>query len=230
MQLRRLNSAVVLLLFAMVCVASSQEEIGVRSQSDGSAGNHSIEANVPDSRSAPKMSKVLAVETAEEIIAIRSRQVLETIKKGDIDRLSALVHPEKGVLFSPYAYVDPEQDVVIATDRLKSLWDSSAKRVWGAFDGSGEPIEGTLREYFQEFVYDADFLNAERVGYNTVIGQGNTINNVRELYPVAIIVEYHFSGFEPDFGGMDWKSLRLVFEEVAGTWYLVAVIHDQWTS
>jgi hypothetical protein len=28
---------------------------------------------------------------------------------------------------------------------------------------------------------------------------------------------------------MDWQSLRLVFEETAGNWYLVGIVHDQWT-
>jgi hypothetical protein len=28
---------------------------------------------------------------------------------------------------------------------------------------------------------------------------------------------------------MDWESLRLVFQEEGGVWYLVGVIHDEWT-
>jgi hypothetical protein len=28
---------------------------------------------------------------------------------------------------------------------------------------------------------------------------------------------------------MDWRSLRLVFEEQGGSWYLVGIVHDQWT-
>jgi UDP-N-acetyl-2-amino-2-deoxyglucuronate dehydrogenase len=29
--------------------------------------------------------------------------------------------------------------------------------------------------------------------------------------------------------GMDWRSLRLVFEKKNDIWYLVGIIHDQWT-
>ena len=32
-----------------------------------------------------------------------------------------------------------------------------------------------------------------------------------------------------DFDGMDWKSLRLVFQEKDNIWYLVGIIHDGWT-
>jgi hypothetical protein len=28
---------------------------------------------------------------------------------------------------------------------------------------------------------------------------------------------------------MDWVSLRLVFLQEDGTWFLVGVVHDQWT-
>jgi hypothetical protein len=61
------------------------------------------------------------------------------------------------------------------------------------------------------------------------LGGGNSIDNSSEFYPEAKIVEYYFSGFDPQYGGMDWRSLRLVFSELNDTWYLVGVIHDEWT-
>jgi len=42
-------------------------------------------------------------------------------------------------------------------------------------------------------------------------------------------VEYHFPGIDPQYGGLDWRSLRLVFQQSGGEWYLVGIIHDQWT-
>jgi hypothetical protein len=44
-----------------------------------------------------------------------------------------------------------------------------------------------------------------------------------------MIVEYYFPGFDPQYGGMDWRSLRLVFSDHGGTWYLAGIIHDEWT-
>ena len=61
------------------------------------------------------------------------------------------------------------------------------------------------------------------------IGQGNSLNNIREFYPGSYFVEYHFSGFDPQYAGMDWQSLRLVFLEEDGVWLLVGIVHDQWT-
>jgi hypothetical protein len=103
------------------------------------------------------------------------------------------------------------------------------KYTWGKSMGTGEPITLTFAEYYQGFVYGADFMKAPKVGYNTVIGRGNTINNWPEVYPNGIMVEYHFPGFDEKFQGMDWRSLRLVFEREKEIWYLVGIINDQWT-
>ena len=59
--------------------------------------------------------------------------------------------------------------------------------------------------------------------------QGNSVNNLKEIYPNRHFIDYHFSGFDQKLKGMDWTSLRLVIEKQNGEYFLVAVIHDQWT-
>jgi len=44
-----------------------------------------------------------------------------------------------------------------------------------------------------------------------------------------IKINGYFPSFNPDYAGMDWKSLRLVFEQYEGRWYLVGIINNQWT-
>ena len=99
----------------------------------------------------------------------------------------------------------------------------------GNFDGTGEEIFLTPGEYYEKFIYPADFINAEKIGYNEVLSFGNMLENQFEVYQKAIVVEYYFSGFNPDYAGLDWRSLRLVFEEYEGNWKLVGLINNQWT-
>jgi hypothetical protein len=122
-----------------------------------------------------------------------------------------------------------EKDLVFSSEEIKHINDSDKVYTWGAYDGSGEPIKLTFEEYLSAFVYDKDFLNAEYVGYDEYIGQGNTINNIFDVYPDGKLLEYYFSGFEPEYEGIDWESLKLIFEEKDGSWYLVGIVHDQWT-
>lgn len=55
------------------------------------------------------------------------------------------------------------------------------------------------------------------------------LENQFEVYENPIIVEYYFSGFDPEYEGIDWRSLRLVFEQYEGSWKLVGIINNQWT-
>ena len=97
------------------------------------------------------------------------------------------------------------------------------------YDGSGLPITLTFEGYYTAFVYDQDYATSPQISLNQRLGVGNSLDNSREFYPGAMVVEYYFAGFDPQFGGMDWRSLRLVFQLAGGEWYLVGIIHDQWS-
>src|SRR5690606_20910781 len=101
--------------------------------------------------------------------------------------------------------------------------------LWGMYDGTGKDILLSVEGCFDKFVYDVDFLNAEQVAVNEVLGSGNSLINIHQVYPGADFTESYFSGFEEKYGGMDWRSLRLVFQMDGKQPYLVGIVHDQWT-
>ncbi|MEM9325374.1 MAG: tyrosine-protein phosphatase [Bacteroidota bacterium] len=163
-------------------------------------------------------------------LQLRADEALTALATMDMKALTGLIHPVQGVRFSPYATVRPESDQTIRTRDLRQVLGLTIALNWGNFDATGETIHLLPREYFDRFVNDADYHKAEKTGWNERIGQGNSIHNIPEIYPEAQFIEYHFSGFDERYGGMDWKSLRLVFEAYEKQWYLVGVVHDQWTS
>ncbi|MFD1774809.1 hypothetical protein [Paenibacillus rhizophilus] len=165
--------------------------------------------------------------TAQEAAAT----VMTALKESDMSQLAAWVHPEKGIRFSPYAYVDTENDIVVTKDEVAGLMNDSTKRVWRTFAGSGELIDMSFADYYKQFVYDADFIKDGEIAVNKVIGKGTTLNNLTEVYPRDSydFVEYHIAGIDPAVEGMDWRSLRLVFEKIGEDHALVGIIHDQWT-
>ena len=171
----------------------------------------------------------------DEAVAAQAPEIIMALKNRNLENLSRLVHPDKGVWFSPYTYVRVEPgspegaDLVFSSAHIADFFADQTVYNWGRFDGSGEPIDLTFEAYFAGFIYDADFARPHAVGYNEVFGRGNTINNIAEVYPNAVTIEYHFEGFDPTFAGFDWRSLRLVLEEKEGAWYLVGIVHDEWT-
>ena len=160
-------------------------------------------------------------ERADEVIALLASRQFQSF--------ASYVHPDAGVRFSPAAYIDLERDRVLSAGQLAVAPNDQQTYLWGFAAGSGEPIELTFGDYVDRYLYDADFAQAETVAVDQVVGRGSTVNNLAKVYPNGRFVEYHFSGFDPQFEGMDWKSLRLVFEQQAGIWYLVGIIHDQWS-
>jgi hypothetical protein len=157
-----------------------------------------------------------------------AEQVINALAEKNLASVAEVVHPALGVRFSPYAYVEDSHQVFTA-EELVNLPGSDETYLWGNFDGTGDPIELTFDDYYERFIYSADFANPEQMGVNERIGHGNSINNIEEFYPGSSFVEFHFSGFVEDYGGMDWVSLRLVFIEEDGSWFLVGIVHDQWT-
>ena len=174
----------------------------------------------------------LTPKEAEQIIARRARQVILALRSRNVAGLSRLVHPRKGLRFSPYHSVNLEKpgDLVFTRSQIKRLMTGKKRYLWGEEDASGDPIRLTFAAYRRKFIYDHDYSKARQVTYNSdTLSSGNLINNIRESYPSAIIVEYHFSGFEEKYVGMDWKSLWLIFEKQGSEWYLVGIAHGEWT-
>lgn len=155
--------------------------------------------------------------------------LVEQIADQDFEAVAQFVDPDEGVLFSPYGYVDVNEDLVFFPQDLETAFQDATVYTWGAFDGTGDPIDKTFAEYYDRFIYDQDYASPHLIGNNTIVGTGNTLINLEDVYPDAGFVEFHFTGFDPQYEGMDWRSLRLVLEEQNGSWVLRAIVHDEWT-
>lgn len=181
--------------------------------------NNALQLQIEDLTSSASASTLL--DTAVD--------VAQALADQDMTAFSSFVHPTQGVRFTPYGYVNPAVDLSYPSTAFAALLTDPTTYTWGSFDGSGDPIIKTFADYYDDFVYDEDYLNPDIIGLNTVVGMGNSLINYSDIYPTASFVEFHFTGFDPQYGGMDWTSLVLVFENVAGEWKLVGVVHNQWT-
>jgi len=162
-------------------------------------------------------------------IVSTSSDVLEAMSNQDFATLSTYIHPTQGVRFTPYTYVDTVNDVIFTSAQVANVAVDTSVILWGAYDGTGDPIQMTALDYFDAFVYDEDYMNPQIMGFNTTVHFGNMIDNVEAAYPNGNYIEYYFTGFDPTYEGMDWSGLTLVYEEVGSLWYLVGIINHQWT-
>ncbi len=173
---------------------------------------------------------IIPPSVAQQIIEDQAEIVIKALKNQDMEKMINHVHPIKGVRFTPYTYVEIEENLVFTKAELAGFFTDYEQYLWGNYDGTGFDIYLTPADYYQRFIYSHDFSNADQIGYNEILSSGNMIENQFEVYDNPIVVEYYFSGFNPQYGGMDWRSLRLVFEEYEDAWYLVGIISNQWTT
>lgn len=170
------------------------------------------------------------VRSGSDVLQV-AKQVVETFKAQDGKKLAALAHPEKGVRFSPGAYVDVASDVVFSRAQIETFWADNKSYIWGFADGTGDPINMTPSQYCRVYIMSRDFLNPSSINSNNDRASGNTSNNAAIVYPNGTRVEYYI---EPSIRDgeqqLDWAALRLVFERSGDDWFLVAVIHDEWTT
>ncbi len=148
----------------------------------------------------------------------------EALRDGDFAALSKLVHPERGLVVTPYSTVNLTSDQWFTAADVTALASDATSYVWGLNPITGEMLELSPSQFFSKHLYDRDYAHASVVTVNTLATQGNALENVSEVFPEAIFVDLHDPGQE----GV-WSTLRLVFESYRGELRLVALIHSQYT-
>ena len=143
--------------------------------------------------------------------------------------LAAYVHPERGVTFTPYSTVDPDSDRSFTADQVRSLAQDQNVYTWGFEDGRGEAIQMTFAQYFARYVCDRDYTRAPELGVDRVMTSGNALENLTEIYDGCRFVDFSFPTSDPVNDGLDWSSLKLVFQPGDERWYLVGIVHGEWT-
>ncbi|WP_345992574.1 hypothetical protein AAEU33_10615 [Chryseobacterium sp. Chry.R1] len=176
-----------------------------------------------DTVAVPKMSEA----EKKDIIKKTNDEILQALKNKDYQKFSEFIHPQKGIRFSMYAFVDLKDDKHFSKADFEKYVQTKTQFTWGSHDGSGELYKETIKDYLEKWVFSKDFTHST-YSFNEFQGGGNSLNNLKEIYPGHDFTENYIKGTEK-YGEMDWKTLRFVYEEFEGKYYIIAVINDQWT-
>lgn len=205
-----------IILTAIACKKNPEKFVNDHADSSGRVTDSTKNAN-----------RTKATVSKQETLKKLNEAIIQSLKDKNYKSFAEYIHPEKGVRFSMYAFVNPEQDKKFSKTDFEKYQPSKTIFTWGMLDGSGDLYKATINDYLGKWVYSKDFATGQ-VSLNEFQGSGNSLNNLKKIYPNADFTENFLKGSEAN-SGMDWKCLRLVFEESQGKYYLVAVINDQWT-
>jgi spore germination protein GerM len=185
--------------------------------------------NNPFQRNTTIIGCIIDESESDEILAL-SEEILLVLKNKDIGSLENYIHPVEGLRFSPYVCANFEENHIFEKNDLLSAWNSSNIYNFGSYDGTGDPINLTFKDYYDRFVYERDYSTSNDITVNNDV-LGYLLNpRLTALYPGFNITNHYMEGVNPDYGGLDWKSLKLVYQKYNGVWSLVSIIHDEWTT
>lgn len=211
----------VLLSLLLLSVACSKENVSkTKSSMDRSDISTAAE------KALKKDSLVLDKISPRDIRLLNS-EILELLKIKNYTEFAQFIHPEKGVRFSMYGYVQPKKDKIFTKEDFLKYIGTDIKFTWGEKDGTGDLLQMSLKNYLEKWVFVKDFTTAEVLTDETE-NNGNMMNNLKDIYPNSIFTENFIKGSK-EYAEMDWKSLRLVFEQYEGQLFLVGIINNQWT-
>jgi len=177
-----------------------------------------------------KDSTIVEEEPKQDTLTLEqfTDHLIDILDTNNLIEFAQFFHPEKGTYFSPYTLIDTTNVRFNTNDFITDL-NTNKTIYWGEFDGSGDPINLTINDYFKQFVYAVNFKTlTTHKNINSDLTFSNTLNNAKEVLPNAEYIEYYYKGTDK-YDGMDWASLIFYVEKFDGKYYLVAVIHNQWT-
>ena len=207
-------------LITAACFASILVATGCSSSSDSNV-------RIPNQQNSNTSAPVIS-DTSQQTLRQQALRIQRALATNDFARITNDIHPTRGVRFSMYAYVRPETDKVFSREQFAQyLQQSKIRFTWGDLDGTGELLVTPLPTYLATWV-DAKKFNDARIKINDFESRGNMINNVKDIYPKSDVVDFYHKGTD-EYEGMDWRGMRLVFDDYQGKRYLVAIINDQWT-
>lgn len=158
-------------------------------------------------------------------------ELLSAFSSKNYAGLSPYIKDENStLLFAPYLYIDTSRAQELTLEELEQFDEEQKVLDWGWYDGSGDPIELSVSDYVDRFVYDVDYLNeTDTITLNHVHFKGNSLNNISEVFPESNYIHYYRAPKDPELGEMDWRSIVFVFEEIDNKNYLIAIVHNEWT-
>ncbi|MFN7161132.1 MAG: hypothetical protein ACK4NC_06040 [Candidatus Gracilibacteria bacterium] len=170
------------------------------------------------------------------VIEQQSAYVISLLQKNDFSALASQVHPEKGLLLSADIHLDdktfPRQ--IIARKELAGFLKNTTPRIWGSNGYTELPLRMTGKEFWETWVYTRTItLNSPRAFDEVRITDVNKVaaaEMMQKRFPNSHFVEYSvLSSSTGEVKEKDW-SLRLVFSEYNGQWYLVGIVRDQFIA
>lgn len=169
----------------------------------------------------------ISLDKETELLAL-TEEIFSLLKESNYEKVAEKVDSEHGVTFAFYAdFGNPEgyggEYVNLTKQEISKSNDT--KYLWGA-DESDKEFEMSLDEYVQQFLLRS--WGRREVDYSIITFNepaenfAGVFNTIHDYYPDAKYVEYYSPGETEHL----FQSLRFIYQERDGEWYLIGIARD----
>ncbi|MDI3288995.1 hypothetical protein [Polyangium sp. 15x6] len=164
-----------------------------------------------------------------------AERVIAAFEARSGDALAAAAHPVRGIRFTPFGFVRPEEDVVLDANALRGAFDDDAVRDWGNLAESDERIRMKPAAYFERFVLHPasgwePAAGSDAASYEAAAFDVDTLeSDLAKAYPHGHVIQRRRPPSTPNDAEHDGAVLRVVCEAYEGAWYTVGIVHSEWT-
>jgi len=184
--------------------------------------NNSV--NEGDSIKSNKDSLSLNEVDVQKDTLLLARKIYKSIKEKNYTSIAQYIHPDAGLRFSPYCFVQSSLNFVYKKDKYLKELEQNSKLYWGEEDASGDSIVMTMKDYFANHVTGSylDPLEPYELTAGTTMS-----DNTEEIFTGCSSVNFVYPGSK-EHDGMDWKSLTMFFKKYENNYYLVGLVNNAW--
>lgn len=168
----------------------------------------------------------------QPVLEKKSLYVLSLLQKSDFSALASVVHPEQGLLLSADTYFDdttfPRR--TLQRKELAGFLTNTTTLTWGRNGYSETPIQMTGKDFWETRLYTKRIAQNVPRAYDDVLvtdmNKEAAVEAIQKKFPGSHFVEYKVVATADE---REW-SLRLVFNEYKGQWYLSGIVRDQFIN
>ncbi len=168
----------------------------------------------------PQSQEVTRQQDRSALLRQQGQKVLSALHDTNFQALTVNIQPHGGLRFSPYGHIDLFSDQKLNSQNLLRAADARTRLSWGSYPDGSATIVLSPQDYLRQFVYTADFLNADSTAIIQGIPHDDKEQSIGNLYDGADCITYIKKGE----GGQ--HRLRLFFAPEGDQYYLLGLMHE----
>jgi hypothetical protein len=150
-------------------------------------------------------------------------QVVRLIQGGNYQDLINKYFSNVGeIRFVPHSFLS-NTDLKLAKQEILEKWVKTDIFHWGTFEGSGFPIDLSIKEYFENFI-TLNPNTPNRIAINKRIIELDGSDNVYREYANETVVDIVENYDSPN----EWQGVKVVFHYNEGAWRIICLVFSRY--